>query len=1038
MPSPTASNPQPHPPTPQSNLVAACAAIFTTVFSTVFTTVFTATISARLTATLATVLAAASLPFIPVRAAAQENAPPPATANNATANNATANNTAANNAAANVAEPNNAERQAAGQATEPPRFSADQLRHFELRVRPVLARHCGECHGAGKQESGLRLDSRPAVLRGADGGPVIVPGQPANSPLLAAIRRGGAIKMPPSGPLPQADIDAIEQWIASGVPWTPGEPAADDNAALARQRAAQNHWSFQSVGRPPVPNVASDRWSRDPLDRFILHSLSAKGLGPSPAASPAVLLRRLSFTLTGLPPTVEMLADFTADTTAADRPDAVERLVDKLLAAPAHGERWARHWMDVARYSDTKGYVFFEDKNYTWAYTYRDYLIEAFNRDLPYDRFLLEQLAADQLPGSRYDAVAEPADPRPLRALGFLTLSPHFMGNNHDIIDDRIDVATRGLLGLTVTCARCHDHKYDPIAQREYYGLYGVFRGSEEPTVPPLEAPAPDTDAYRGFAAELAKRRGALEAFVQRKHQALVDGARSRVAEYLLAAHASRGQPATDDFMLIADPNDLNPAMIARWRVYLEKTAREPHPVWQLWHRLAELPETRLADEAAKMARAVESLNRLIGARFAGLAPRTMNDVAAAYAEVLRGVDAQWRAALETASRENRPPPAALADPAAEELRAVLYGPDAPPDVPVVLGWGFLTLLPDRASQGEYQKLLKEVESHLTAGAGAPPRALALRDAPTPHEARVFVRGNPNRLGEPAPRRFLLAVNPAAALFQQGSGRLEMAREIARADNPLTARVMANRLWLQHFGAGLVRTPGDFGLRGEPPTHPELLDYLAREFVAGNWSIKALHRRLATSAVFRQSSVDHPEGLARDPENRQWWRMNPRRLEFEPFRDAMLAVADSLDRRLGGPSVQLLGESITPRRTLYGFIDRLDVPPLLTTFDFPNPAQSSPQRDQTTVPPQALYLMNNGFVNEVAKRVANHAELAAAPTPADRVQRLFERLYGRAATEVEERRVLEFAQEAGGPAGAAAWERIAHALLMANEFLFID
>jgi mono/diheme cytochrome c family protein len=944
---------------------------------------------------------------------------------------------------------------AAAVAPKTPQFSAEQLRHFEQRVRPVLARHCGECHGPAKQESGLRLDSRDAVLRGADSGPVVLLGKPAESPLIAAVRRTGAIQMPPDGALEPADIQALETWIESGAPWTPGEPAAGDDT-VARREAARRHWAFQPVVRPALPEVAADTWSRDPLDRFIRHSLAARQLPPSPEAARSTLLRRLAFNLTGLPPTLEQLADFIAD----DRPDSVERLVDKLLATPAYGERWARHWMDVARYSDTKGYVFFEDKNYTWAYTYRDYLIEAFNRDLPYDQFLLEQLAADKLPASRYDGLAEPADPRPLRALGFLTLSPHFMGNNHDIIDDRIDVATRGLLGLTVTCARCHDHKYDPVAQREYYGLYGVFRGSEEPTVPPLEAPAPDTDAYRGFSAELAKRRGALEAFVQRKHQALVDGARSRVAEYLLAAHASRGQPATDDFMLIADPNDLNPAMIARWRIYLEKSARRPDPVWRLWHRLAEIPETRFADEASaviadELARAAQpsnasstassgssgvrsdraALNSRIAERFAGLRPRTVNEVAAAYAELLAGIDAAWRSAVETARRENRSPPSRLEDAASEELRRVLYGPDAPPDVPVLLGWGFLTLLPDRASQGEYQKLLKDVESHLISGAGAPPRALALRDSATPFDARVFLRGNPNRLGEPAPRQFLSAVNPGAAPFQEGSGRLELAREIARASNPLTARVMVNRLWLHHFGAGIVRTPGDFGLRGEPPTHPELLDYLAGEFVRDGWSMKTLHRRLATSAVFRQASGERPEPLAIDPENRLWWRMNARRLEFEPLRDAMLAVADSLDRRLGGPSINLLGDAVVPRRTLYGFIDRLDVPPLLTTFDFPSPAQSSPQRDQTTVPPQALFMMNNGFVGEVAKRVVQHPALSATPSPAARAQRLFELLYGRAATTSEQERVLAFAAD---PTVAAPWERIVHALLMANEFLFID
>ncbi|MFO0820883.1 MAG: PSD1 and planctomycete cytochrome C domain-containing protein [Pirellulales bacterium] len=917
----------------------------------------------------------------------------------------------------------------------PPTFTAEQLRFFEERVRPVFAEHCWECHGAKKQEAGLRLDHRAAVLRGSDSGVIVKAGAPDQSLLVSAVRRMGDVKMPPDRSLPNDAIEAIDAWVRAGLPW----PAESPNpATMTLAEAARTHWSFQPMKDVAPPSLPADSppslrdWARDPLDLFILAPQVAAGLTPSPTASRGELFRRLSLDLLGLPPRWEEVEEFAADYS----PDAFERWVDRWLASPRHGERWARHWLDIARYADTKGYVFFEDKDFTWAHTYRDYVIESLNRDLPYDRFVTEQLAADRLELA--------GDPRPLRALGFLTLGPHFMGNSHDIIDDRIDVVTRGLLGLTVTCARCHDHKYDPVPQTEYYGLYGVFRSCEEPGVPPLDSPPPDTDDYRKFLAELQRRESALQAFVARKHQDLVNGARTRVAEYLAAAYASRNQPATDDFMLIADPNDLNPTMTLRWRVFLEKVSRQSHPVWRVWSRLAAVPEASFSERAAEALQqalvdepTAPPLNPRVRERFQTFQPKSMNEVAAAYAEILLAVDKQWRESLAAASAAKQPAPVAMEDVAAEQIRAALYGPEAPPDVPVLLGWGFLTLLPDRASQGEYQKLLKEVETHMKTGAGAPSRALVLFDSPQPYDARVFLRGNPNRLGDPAPRQFLAALNPQRRPFQQGSGRLELAREITSPANPLTARVLVNRLWLHHFNAAIVRTPGDFGLRGDPPTHPELLDRLATDFVRDGWSLKQLHRRLVTSATYRQASVDRAEAMNIDPDNRKWWRMNPRRLDFETFRDSMLEVAQSLDARVGGPSIKLLSDSVVPRRTLYGHIDRLDVPTLLTTFDFPNPAQSNPQRDQTTVAPQSLYLMNNGFVAEIARRIAARPELAsvAGSDSAARIRALFGILYAREPSPTELERVQSFL---GAQPNAVAWQRLTHALVMANEFVFID
>ncbi|MFM8250696.1 MAG: DUF1549 and DUF1553 domain-containing protein, partial [Planctomycetota bacterium] len=776
-----------------------------------------------------------------------------------------------------------------------------------------------------------------------------------------------------------------------------------------------------------MPELPTERraWSRGPFDSLVQQALLTQRLEPSHESPRVTLIRRAYLDLLGLPPSPEAVVDFLAD----PEPDAYERLLDRLLAAPAHGERWSRHWLDVARYADNKGYVFFEDKNFTWAYGYRDYVVESLNRDLPYDRFIQEQIAADQL---LTDGPATSASQSTWRALGFLTLGAHFMGNTHDIIDDRIDVITRGVMALTVTCARCHDHKFDPVPQADYYSLYGILRSSDEPLVAPLVATPPDTEDYRKYDAELKKREAALNAFVHRKHSELVGGARKRVTEYLLAAHAQRKQPATDDFMLIADPTDVNPTMVLRWQVYLEKMGKRRDPIWLAWHAASELDDSSWSSANLST---LADLHPLVRAALEAKPPRSIGELAAVYGELLLKVDQQWQQLLATATAQQQAPPKQLDDPQLEQLRAALYGPEAPPDVPLLIGWGFLTLLPDRASQGEYQKLLKEVETWLISGPGAPPRAHALVDAAQPFEPRVFLRGNPNRLGPDTPRQFLVAINPNRRPFTQGSGRLELARELTALSNPLTPRVLVNRVWMNHVGEPLVKTPSDFGLRSEPPTHPQLLDLLAHDFQTTGWSIKRLHRTIMTSAVYRQSSRNRADAFAVDPENRWLWRMNARRLEFEVLRDSLLQVADRLDRRLGGPPVQLLGDGIVPRRSLYGFIDRMDIPSLLTTFDFPNPNQSNSLRDQTTVAPQALYFMNSPVVSELALGLARRADVVALSDPNARLDRLVELAWGRPPDEALRQQLKSFL---GAQPGDEQWHQMAHALLLANEFLFID
>jgi hypothetical protein len=917
----------------------------------------------------------------------------------------------------------------AAPAADPKLPSPEQIDLFEKKVRPILAEHCFQCHGPKKQQAGLRLDSRAALLKGSDNGPVVEPGAPEKSLLIEAIRQTGAAKkMPPKSKLKDDAIEALTAWIKMGVPWPETATARHDPDAWKR------HWAFQSVKRidPPVlQGLGVPAWPRNAVDHFILAKLQAKGLTPSPAADRRTLIRRLYFDLIGLPPSPEEIDKALSDSSA----EWYEKLVDKLLASPHYGERWGRHWLDVARYADTKGYIVFgEDPAFPWAYTYRDYVVRAFNEDLPYDRFILEQLAADRLPLG--------ADKRALTALGFITLGGRFMSNPHDILDDRIDVVSRGLMGLTVSCARCHDHKFDPIPSKDYYSLYGVFASSVEPIVPPLFAEPPPTAEYAAFDKELRIREKRLTDFVQVKHAALVRSARLRAGDYLLAAHTTRDHPDAEDFMFVAESGDLNPRMVHRWQVFLERTRKQHDPIFAPWHAFAALPEKEFAAKASALSAQLASpdparpLNPLVVAAFVE-PPKSMAEVARRYGELFQHTEQLWDEHLAIAEELGIEPPKTLSDPAREELRQFLYGPAMPPQFPLS-PFGDLDLLADRASQGVHSKLRKELEEWRVKGPGAPPRANTLEDTPVPFNAYVFLRGNPSNRGEAVRRQFLgfpsaLSGQPRK-VFAEGSGRLELAKAIADRDNPLTARVLVNRVWMHHFNSPLVATPGDFGTRSEPPAQPELLDYLAAYFVDHGWSIKQLHRLILLSAAYQQASADRPDCQRVDPENALVWKMNRRRLDFEALRDSLLAVAGTLDRTVGGPPVKDIVSPNAKRRTLYGFLDRQTVPGLYRTFDFPSPDATAPKRDNTTVAPQALFLMNHPFALQAAKKTVQRPEVANEKETDHKLARLYRVIYGREPTPRERALAQEYLTETG----SSGWERLAQALLMANEFVFVD
>ena len=738
---------------------------------------------------------------------------------------------------------------------------------------------------------------------------------------------------------------------------------------------ARQHWAFHPPSAVTPPTVKGTRWVKTDVDRFILAKLEAAGIVPAPPADARTLIRRLSFDLTGLPPTSEEVGTFTK---AADKSHgaATARLIDRLLASPRYGERWGRHWLDVARYSDTKGYVYGrEERRFVHAPAYRDWVIRACNGDLPYDRFLLLQMAADQL-------VA--ADSPDLAAMGFITGGRRFIGVTHDIIDDRIDVVTRGTMALTVACARCHDHKYDPIPTADYYSLYGVFHGSDDRLVP--LATVED--------AELAKRRQKLADTMQLRRAETAARLRARAGDYLAAQLELKKYPE-EGFDQILAADDLIPASVRRWRDFLHTAKNLSHPIFAPWYVLAPLSESEFAATASnELARVLsdKQLNPMVAAALA-TPPATMGEVAWRYGKVFADAEKQTNA------------------PGAAELRAFLRDVNSPTVVPETEIVNNDMLFPTSVTE-ELWKLQGEVDRRLIEL--GTPAALVLADHKSEPNPRVFKRGSASRPGDEVPRQFIgVLAGPKREPFRQGSGRLELARAIASADNPLTARVMVNRIWQHHFGTGLVKTPSDFGLRAEQPSHAELLDWLARRFIAEGWSVKAMHRLILSSAVYQQGSVIsqtvNRESVApADHENRLLAHFPVHRMEFEQIRDGMLAVSDELDTRMGGKPAELL-EAGNKRRTVYAFVDRQFLSGTFRTFDFANPDLHVAVRHETTVPQQALFFLNGTFAAGCAKTLAQRFSDA---TPKERVQHLHRALYQRAATKSEVEAALRFIKAA--------------------------
>ena len=927
---------------------------------------------------------------------------------------------------------------------EPPVNSdAKGVELFERQIRPLLADRCYRCHSpeSKKANGGLLLNSHEGLLKGSDSGPIIVAGNPDNSLLIKVVRSKDEDKrMPPNGErLTEAQISDLEAWIKIGAPLPKTDVRQNQIATKSR-----THWAFQPVTEQAIPAVKQQGWVRTPVDAFVLATLERTGLEPAQQADKRTLIRRATYNLIGLPPTPEEVAVFVAD----ESPDAFATVVERLLRSQHYGERWGRHWLDVARFATSDG---------PFAFTYRDYVIRAFNEDLPYDHFLVQQIAADQLDLGE--------DKRPLAALGFLTVGRQFM-NNHDTIDDRIDVVTRGTMALSVSCARCHDHKYDPIGTRDYYGLHGVFASSVAPGELPSLGIEPDPTEFANYSMEHQSRKAKLDEFVHEQEAAILNQHREQTAQSLLL---SRDPKKLDDLIegefFLSDRKILQTGA-KRWLKALESMNPETDPIFAPWFAFAALPASEFADRAKLLSSKIADkglghpLNSLVAQAFAGEPPTSLNDAADRYAKLFLDADKQWQnLQSETTRGANATPSKALPDPEQESLRQVFYGKESPGNLPKEV---MPQLFPTSAAM-RLGPLKEQVDQLDATHPGAPLRAMVLADSPHPHNSRIFIRGDANRLGDEAPRQFLASLtrdNPQP--FTRGSGRLELAQAIASRDNPLTARVIVNRIWQHHFGAGLVTTTDDFGLRSEPPSHPELLDYLAWRFMNDGWSIKAMHRLLMLSSVYQQQSDNHQHNDLLDADNRLLSKMNRRRLDFESMRDTLLFVTGKLDPAIGGRPVALVDQQQTSqtmfsnRRTVYGTIDRNNLQSWFGYFDFANPDLSTAQRDITTVPQQALFFFNDLFVMRQACSLAAQADFQLFETTEERIQYVYQQLFQRdpTTTEIElAARYLDAEELAasslqkrsttnpGAKAGLrplSPWERFVHVLLMSDELIFVD
>ncbi|MCS7023230.1 MAG: PSD1 and planctomycete cytochrome C domain-containing protein [Bryobacteraceae bacterium] len=848
--------------------------------------------------------------------------------------------------------------------------SLDRLEFFEQKVRPVLAKHCFSCHTQNKL-GGLEMTSRESLLKGGNSGPAIDVQRPAQSLLVRVLRHThDRLQMPPAGKLPEEDIDNIERWIARGAVW----PASGNQTSLKAQLPSQQSewWAFRPVKLSPLPEVRNRAWAASPIDRYILAALEQRGLTPVGPASRRDWIKRVSIDLTGLPPSPEAVDSFLRDSS----PKAREKVVDRLLASKQFGERWARHWLDVARYSDDL-LNSTQDEPYDNAFRYRDWVIEALNEDLPYDLFVKAQIAGDWL--------EPPLREKLIAGLGFYALSPQFQ-------DDRVDVTGKAFLGLTLGCAQCHDHKFDPIPTQDYYSLLGVFTSTENSEFPlaPPEVVARYKQLKQAHEASEAK----LNQFLEKQAEALTEVLAHRTADFIRAARlVIQGA----DAKAIAQARQLDETTLTRWVEYLRLPEHE-HPYSAL------SPEEFQAKvlEVLYRRRELEEKNLI---RLGGSKERSK----LASADLLSLPRDEWLLWRDILSPN-----------AFGKFESGLFYYKGAKLEPFLSG----------AWRAHLDHLHAEVERNRQAIPERYPYYHIIRDREKVRNERVRIRGNAENLGEEAPRRFLsiLSQGPAKP-FTQGSGRLELAEAITHPANPLTARVAVNRIWHHLFGQGLVRTLNNFGQLGEKPSHPELLDYLAHRLIEQKWSIKALVREMVLTNTYALGYSHDPKAFTADPENRLLWRGNRRRLDVEALRDCLLAVSGELDLTLGGKPLKLT-EASNKRRTIYGFVSRRKLDGTLALFDFPNPNATSDRRFPTATPLQQLFFLNSWFLQQRAEAFAARLQQSAA-SDAQRIQQAYRILFYREPLQAELETGLAYLRS-----DSNAWPRYAQVLLSSNEMVF--
>jgi cytochrome c553 len=876
--------------------------------------------------------------------------------------------------------------------------SAEPLEFFEKKVRPIFATKCYACHGPKAQMGGLNLSSPESFAK------VISPGEPAQSRLFQAISYSEKIKMPPAGKLPDQEIAELKTWIEMGAP-----SPKDTQAPLTRNKPTpaegKKHWAFQPVKDSTPPDVKNGKWVKSPIDRFILAKLEEKGISPAAPAAKLTLLRRATYDLTGLPPSPKDIDEFLADNSK----EAFAKVVDQLLASPQYGERWGRHWLDVARFADSTGMD--EDHMYPNAWRYRDYVLKAFNDDLPYDRFITEQIAGDLLPADKPGAVNEQG----IVATGFLALGPKPLAQQdrvkaiYDVVDEQIDTTTKAFLGITVACARCHDHKFDPILTKDYYSLASIFAS---------------TEIYRNLG-----RPGAVSYLYDAPLDPAAYGRyqahRWRMYGKQLEMEEALAEDAAREYGLLRPK--IAESLTAAWKA--ERKGTKPDSAatenWLRW--------LRSADEKAKQG----YLKKWFDATDA-----TIDQVALEYQEryikAATELDQQldgWRKQFATEVVEDRDLPPRPKSDAADPFFAAATFNGGPME------------LPDSPRVATLRREFKLLESSMPP---EPPLATAVCDGP-PVDQKVFVRGDHLNPGEPAPKQFpIVLAGESQQPVTKGSGRLELAKWLTSPENPLAARVMVNRIWQGHFGEALVRTPNNWGRTGEKPTHPELLDFLAKRFVESGWSIKAMHRMILLSSAYQMSTHPSKGAIEADPANRLWSRFNRLRMSVEQIRDSFLALGGALDSTIGGslsPGMKGKRQNVNPddltRRTLYIPVRRGSIPTVLATFDYGDATTPSDGRPRTNVAPQALFMMNSRFVVERARGLAKRLLEDTALTEAQRVERAYLMVLTRKPDSAEVDSALTYVgnleKQLGKPdAHETAWQSFGHVLMSTNEFLYLN